>query len=548
MSEIINKYFLEDDDLGVIRTKSYRLLHDEKLTDEEKRIIEYIKVVSQLSLTDGDSYHESISEHRPGQQTLAILKTWIGNISNPYLKGLLYDVLQCNKIDKFVNATAAIETYFMICEDRYILSSKRDYYFRIISILKGLGKGNNVILPQYFEKIKQEILKSEISTECYSVTYLITELTTFNLEPVEYDPFVQMIESEIGQLLESSEFKQYRQCHRVLAKLKKEDSNYHNTEVARAYIMEADEFDLRENASQHMIAALYEKGLRIFRFLNIKNEQTEFLSHKLHEIRLKAAAQLSLFGVSLPISINSDTIVLPDFENIYQAVYWLISFDVLPKSELVEELEKRKKSFMAMQFLGSAMTDSQGNTIGLSPDNEKVMYRDASDRRGVFCKVVLIPVYNTFSDNFAISELEVYELVVNSKFVDPAQYSLYTHGLYNGFCGNFAVALHLLIPQIEAGLRNILKNRGIITTKYLDEVQTENGLTSSLKNLKGILQEDLLFELEGLLNEPFGDNLRNDLSHGLLGMSKLYSAPGFYTWWLALKLCLDIDSYIRLEN
>jgi len=201
-----------------------------------------------------------------------------------------------------------------------------------------------------------------------------------------------------------------------------------------------------------------------------------------------------------------------------------------------------------MQFLSSAMTDSQGNTIGLSPDNEKSMYKDASDRRGIICNTVLIPFYNKFCDNFAISELEVYELVINSKFVSSEHHSLYAHGLYNGFCGNFAVALHLLIPQMEAGLRFILKNCGVITTKYLDEVQTENGLTSSLNNLRGILHEDLLFDLEGLLNEPFGDNLRNDLSHGLLGMSKLYSASGFYTWWLALKLCLDIDQYMQMPK
>ena len=30
---------------------------------------------------------------------------------------------------------------------------------------------------------------------------------------------------------------------------------------------------------------------------------------------------------------------------------------------------------------------------------------------------------------------------------------------------------------------------------------------------------NLIFDLEGLLNEPFGDNLRNDLSHGLVEIS-----------------------------
>jgi hypothetical protein len=548
MSEIINKHFLEDYDLGTIRNKSKFLLHSESLDEIDVLIISYIYVISGLSLLDSNSNSNSISEHRPGQQTLNFIATWGNDIANPYIKGFLLDILQCNKINKFTNAKLAIDAYLKICEVRENLSSKRDYYIRIINILKGLGKGNKALIPIYFETIKNDVLSAEILKECYSITELVKEMTALNLKPIHYEPFILKLENSIGPFLAKSEFKHYRECQEVLAILKKENSIFHRTEIARGYIMEADEFNLQENSSQHIIAELYKNGLRIFKLLNVKNAETKLLANKLLDTQKKAATQLSRIAVNLPISKIAETIEFPDFDNIYQAVYWLIGFDLTSKSESVEEFEKSKNKFMHLQFLSSTMTDSQGNTIGISEDSEKRIYRDASMRREIICKIILKPLYDKFCDNFAISEAEVYELVSGSIFISPGQFPLYVHGLYNGFCGNFAVALHLLIPQIEAGLRFILKDNGVVTTKYLDEVQTENGLTSSLNNLKGILHEDLLFDLEGLLNEPFGDNLRNDLSHGLVEISKLYSASGFYTWWLALKLSLEIEKYIVIPQ
>ncbi|SHM43212.1 DUF4209 domain-containing protein [Flavobacterium chilense] len=548
MSEIINKHFLEEYDLGTIRTKSNFLLHSGSLEEMDRQIISYIDVIGGLSILDSDSNTNSITEYRPGRQILNVIASWGNDIVNPYIRGFLFDILQCNKINKFANAKSAIEAYLKICEVRENLSEKRDYYIRLINILKGLGKGNRTLIPIYFEVIKHDILKAEILKECYSIIELVKEMTALNLEPIQYEPFILKIENNIGTFLEKSEFKHYRECHQVLAILKKENLIFHRTEIARGYIMEADDFDLLENASQHMIAELYKKGLRIFKLLNIKNKETKLLANKLLEIQKKAAAQLIGMVISQPASIDAETIELPGFDNIYQAVYWLIGLDLPSRSESIEEFEKSKNKFMHLQFLSADMTNSQGNTIGISEDSEKLLYRDASMRREIICKMILKPFYNKFCDNFAISETEVYELVSGSIFISTEQLPLYVHGLYNGFCGNFAIAVHLLIPQIEAGLRFILKNNGVVTTKYLDEVQTENGLTSSLNNLKGILHEDLLFDLEGLLNEPFGDNLRNDLSHGLVDISKLYSAPGFYTWWLALKLSLEIEKYIVISQ
>ena len=92
-----------------------------------------------------------------------------------------------------------------------------------------------------------------------------------------------------------------------------------------------------------------------------------------------------------------------------------------------------------------------------------------------------------------------------------------------------------------------MKNHDKITRKITEDIQTENGLSTCFNNLKGILHEDLIFDLEGLLNESFGENIRNLVAHGLYESRRFFRSPGFYTWWIALKLALDLDRYL-VEN
>ncbi len=56
--------------------------------------------------------------------------------------------------------------------------------------------------------------------------------------------------------------------------------------------------------------------------------------------------------------------------------------------------------------------------------------------------------------------------------------------------------------------------------------------------LADILGENLVFDLEGLLVQRFGSNLRNEVSHGLLNIDRFGPGPASYLWWLALKLCI----------
>ncbi|WP_370051350.1 DUF4209 domain-containing protein [Cyanothece sp. BG0011] len=43
--------------------------------------------------------------------------------------------------------------------------------------------------------------------------------------------------------------------------------------------------------------------------------------------------------------------------------------------------------------------------------------------------------------------------------------------------------------------------------------------------------------MKGLLVDRCGNNLRNQMAHGLLGYEDFFSAMNCYLWWLTLRLC-----------
>lgn len=542
---MISNYFLEEDDWGDIRNKIHVLLQKDNLDDETKKIIAYLEVVFSLSLLAPNNQQEYIGDHFPGQPVLKVIVDFLDGVINPHIRARLLDILQINKSNKFANARLAIDTYFIIIDNRNSLSEKRDYLLRVIDILKSLGKGNKSILQNVFERIKNEVLKADIYKECYSTTAVITALVELKADPADYQDFVALLDTALPQLWAQSKFECYRNCNDALARLLPDKSWEFGSAVARAYIKEANEFDLKPNASQHIIAELYKKALRIFKGFGIKGEEVDVLLNNIAVAQQKAVIQIHKAGILPSVQLQPNpALTFPEFESVFQAVYWLIALPFPSKSRLEKDLEDRNKGTLHHLFLGQTMADAKGNIIGASDDNSKQLYIDAKLAREIFCKTVIIPMYNHFTERMVISEMELNALLYHSKFIPPERLSIYTRGLFHGFCGNFVEAVHLLIPQIENGLKFLLNERGKITRKLDRDVQTERSLQYYFDELKDILNADLLFDLDGLLNDGFGDNLRHNLAHGLCETDRLNGYLGLYTWWIALKLSLSIDDLI----
>ena len=134
-------------------------------------------------------------------------------------------------------------------------------------------------------------------------------------------------------------------------------------------------------------------------------------------------------------------------------------------------------------------------------------------------------------------------LVANNPFVPEGREGLYAHGLHAGLEGNFAAATHLLIPQLENSIRHALAQNGVITSGLdPDGIQDVHLLGNMLyrPEMKRMFDEDITFDLQGLLVERFGANLRNQIAHGLMPHETFFSPDAIYLWWLTLHLLCRI--------
>jgi len=134
-------------------------------------------------------------------------------------------------------------------------------------------------------------------------------------------------------------------------------------------------------------------------------------------------------------------------------------------------------------------------------------------------------------------------IVVNNPFVPPGREGIFARGLHAGLMGDFLVAAHLLIPQIEHSVRSALESQGVIVSGLEDDgTQPERGLNTTLAHPEAIdiFREDIVFDLRGLLVEKAGSNLRHSVAHGLVDERAFHTEEAAYVWWIALHLCVRV--------
>ncbi len=131
-------------------------------------------------------------------------------------------------------------------------------------------------------------------------------------------------------------------------------------------------------------------------------------------------------------------------------------------------------------------------------------------------------------------------LLRNNPLVPPGHAGIFIRGFQSGFFGDWLVAMHLLIPQVEAVIRYGLQQNGVVTsTLEQDGTQKEKDLNQLLwlPETEDLLGPDLLFDLRGILIERFGYNMRNESAHGLMSEAEFYQPAASFLWWLLLRLC-----------
>lgn len=188
---------------------------------------------------------------------------------------------------------------------------------------------------------------------------------------------------------------------------------------------------------------------------------------------------------------------------------------------------------------GRKVASSDGANDHAEAAIQSDMIRGLQMTTGIVATGFIIPAHEvvTFEHRYDLGFLQ--RVCVESPLVPPGHEDLWARGLRHGLNGDFASAAAVLIPQMEQLVRGVLKRRGVHTL-FVDSygVESEKSLPSllSMSETAQILGESIQFELQAMLVEQNGPNLRHNTAHGLLDDNQAWSASSIYVWWLCLRL------------
>ena len=153
---------------------------------------------------------------------------------------------------------------------------------------------------------------------------------------------------------------------------------------------------------------------------------------------------------------------------------------------------------------------------------------------------IILPAADQVQREHGITTLHLLEFAARSSFVPPRREYVVAKGLALGFQGEFVLAAHLLVPQFEAAIRWQLEAAGaVVSTLPASGVQNEKPLGEllDLPEAASLWGADQVFELKSLLTEKVGQNLRNELVHGLLDDGAAHAGL-VAVWWKFLSLAV----------
>ncbi len=196
---------------------------------------------------------------------------------------------------------------------------------------------------------------------------------------------------------------------------------------------------------------------------------------------------------------------------------------------------------------GKVVHRSEGAGFGEDSDLSAVERQIAQDeriRRHVAASGAIEVARQTVARHHYISDEMFAHLLVHSAFVPRNLVMTYNRGFIRFFQGDFVSALYILTPLLEQSLRHVLKNYGHDVTKFDDATKTQEDRTiSSLfeqmrVELSSIFGGAIVTDIENVFLKKIGPNLRNRVSHGLLGDGDPYGDDAIYGCWLIFHLCM----------
>lgn len=237
------------------------------------------------------------------------------------------------------------------------------------------------------------------------------------------------------------------------------------------------------------------------------------------------------------------------------ALFALCSLQRLPaKVDCMRSAEAFLNDAVLMRMMGGATLAEDGRVVardagsgaGETPRPEQVEARamlDFADQAGKMAAGMIAPALDQLHLDHVITSNDFRSIVEQSGMVLQDRAAMVGKALYAGYMGDLEHALHVLMPQFEHIVREVLKVAGALTTTHdpKDGLDMEIGLSrlTERPEMVKVFGEDLAFAIRAMMCVEPGPNLRNVVAHGLANSDLCQSPYARYTWWLILRVIVE---------
>ncbi|MBL1208253.1 DUF4209 domain-containing protein [Geminocystis sp. GBBB08] len=479
------------------------------------------------------------------------LQDWVSHINDYELKARIADIIWIRK-KNYRMAQLAIDNYL---ESAKSLEDPEHWTYSIDRIERAIRlayQTNQKIQKQkVFEHIENVLQKYNGEDPLFLSAKLMEFLQEFKQgDPSIYAPLAEKLAKKAENKHNWSLARNYW-C--IAIGWYKKDKNINcercaSLNYAETYIQEAED-KINQSPPSYLVASRFlAKAIEALRNIGNNQKREEEIHLKLLDYQQKSTRELGLFSQEINLSnIAIQAINRVKRKKFDEAIYVLALDSKSPSKQDIKQQTKDLMENSLFYLFPSISINEMGKVIGINPSLEDEMCKIAVYHQNAQVYGIIEPMRNQINLEHYVKVSDFYSFVVDNPFIPRGREEIFARGLYSGLIGDFLVATHLLIPQIENSLRHVVKGMGKITS-FLDTdkggIQDEHIMSvlfdenKHLKDLEILYGEDIVFDLVCLLNRKgFGSNLRNNMAHGLLDINHFYTSSAVYFWWITLHLC-----------
>ena len=477
----------------------------------------------------------------------------------PILKARIADILWTySKPKNKKHSEIAIENYIsMDVFDDFFEPDVYVFWERTVMLAKQI-KNSSLI-----EKIKSKLLNEIDHPSTNWDFHLLKIIEIFDNTDLDKGLNHELAEKLLEKQKEFNHEKQFHIAEKYLesaTKLFKKAGNAEDSCRSLAFLAQATENhgDYRKNESAMVANSFYKLALQRYREIPNLYRNTLQIDQKLDTVQDKITQSGLLITDELQListkqmniselqeqSINH----VKDKQTAFESLLYFSGVSSCNFESIWKSTENNINNSPISSLFGATSVSLDGRKISSIPplngDNkDEVILKTAIKNFGIHMHLAvegcILPALEQIQKEHLFPKEFLIQLCKLSAIVPDKREILVANALYQGFGWDFRSAIHLLAPQVENIVRQLLKQNGLVTTHTdQDGIENEMGLSSlvNMEQARGILGDDLWFELQAVFTDSLSANLRNEVGHGLLDDDTSNSLYSVYAWWMILRL------------